>query len=83
MTLFSQAFWADGTERAIKTAAQFALVAFGQDLTGIDIFHADWQRVLGLAGAGAVTSILTSIVSAPVRGMSPASVAPGPPEPKE
>lgn len=51
-------------ERAIKSAAQSALLAVGASATGaIDLLHSDWQTILGLAGGGFVLSMLTSIAS--------------------
>jgi hypothetical protein len=73
--LFRLAFWADAAERAIKTAAQVAILAIGQGVT-VDLFSADWRNVAGLAAGGAALSLLTSIASARVPGMSPASVVP-------
>ena len=73
--LFTRAFWADAAERAIKTAAQVAILAIGQGVT-VDLFAADWRNVAGLALGGAVLSLLSSIASARVPGMSPASVVP-------
>ena len=73
--LVSRAFWADAAERAIKTTAQVAILAIGQGVT-VDLFSADWRNVAGLALGGAVLSLLTSIASARVPGMSPASVVP-------
>ena len=73
--LFHLAFWADAAERAIKTAAQVAILAIGQGVT-VDLFSADWRNVAGLAAGGAALSLLTSVASARVPGMSPASVVP-------
>lgn len=73
--LFTQAFWADAAERAIKTAAQVAILAIGQGVT-VDLFAADWRNVAGLALGGAALSLLSSIASARVPGMSPASAVP-------
>lgn len=73
--LFTRAFWADAAERAIKTAAQVAVLAIGQGVT-VDLFSADWRNVAGLALGGAALSLLSSIASARVPGMSPASVVP-------
>jgi hypothetical protein len=74
--LFRLAFWADAAERAIKTAAQVALVAIGQDAIGADLWGANLGNVAGLALGGAALSLLSSIASARVPGMSPASVVP-------
>ena len=74
--LFRLAFWADAAERAIKTAAQVALVAIGQDAVGADLWGANLGNVAALAASAALVSLLTSIASARVPGMSPASVVP-------
>jgi hypothetical protein len=71
--LMSRRFWADAFERAVKTAAQAALLVFGQDALGFDAFSADWVSTAGFAVGGAVLSVLTSIVSAGRPGVSPAS----------
>ena len=54
-------FWKDATERAIKTAAQSALLIVGGDT--LDVFHADWKAIIGGAAGGAVLSVLSSLVS--------------------
>jgi hypothetical protein len=56
-------------ERAVKSAAQSALLAFGADK--IDVLHADWQTVLGFAGGGFVLSVLTSLASSGVGNSGP------------
>jgi hypothetical protein len=74
--LFTRAFWADAAERAIKTAAQVALVAIGQDAIGADLWGANLGNVAALAASAALVSLLTSIASARVPGISPASTVP-------
>lgn len=56
-------------ERAVKSAAQSALLAFGADK--IDVLHADWQTVLGFAGGGFVLSVLTSLASSGIGNAGP------------
>jgi hypothetical protein len=56
-------FWRQALERAIKTAAQFALVHLGAD--AFNIYDIDLLTGAGFAGAGALVSILTSIASEP------------------
>ena len=75
-TLFTRRFWLDAVERAAKTAAQSALLVFGQDALGFDVFTAGWRNAVGFAVGGAVLSLLTSVASAPVPGVSPASILP-------
>lgn len=67
-TLFTGSFWADAGERALKSAAQAVL---GTELVAdraFSVLHADASILIGAAGTGALLSILTSIVSAPVGG---------------
>lgn len=60
--MFTKKFWAEATERAIKTFAQFILV-LGTAGT-FNVFNIDWKTNLGLALGGALLSYATSIVSA-------------------
>ena len=54
-------FWIDAAERAVKSAAQAALLTFGG--VQVDAFTADWQTVAGMAAGGFVLSLLTSVAS--------------------
>lgn len=54
-------FWKDALERALKSAAQFAVVALGGNAT--DFWSLDWKAVLGVVLSGTVLSVLTSIAS--------------------
>ena len=67
--IFTITFWEAAAERALKTAAQAALLTLGADR--IDALHADWLDVAGMALGGAVLSVLTSIVSAGVGSSGP------------
>lgn len=64
--MFNKAFWKDAAERAIKTAAQSAIVV----LTGnaADLWHLDYKSLVSAVVLGAVVSVLTSLVSAKVTG---------------
>jgi Putative lactococcus lactis phage r1t holin len=70
--MLTKQFWADLLERAAKTAAQFVLVAIGGNLT--NAWTLDWRMVAGTAAAGALTSVLTSVVSLPIGGSGTASL---------
>lgn len=70
--MFSMAFFKDAFERAVKSAAQFAVVAFGADT--VDVIHVDALGVLGAAGAGFLISFLTSVASRPVGDPDSASL---------
>lgn len=61
--MFTVDFWKQTAERAVKTAAQFALVGVGGNFT--DVWNADWKTIVGAAAAGALTSVLTSVGSEP------------------
>lgn len=75
--LFTRSFWLDAAERAAKTAAQGAMLGLGSSDAGpFNLFSASATAVAGFAAGGAVLSLLTSVASAPVSGMSPASIVP-------
>jgi len=62
--MFTSRFWRAAAERAIKTAAQSAVVLLGADY--VDILSVDWSEVGVLAAGSALLSILTSLASARV-----------------
>lgn len=62
--MFSRAFWYASLERAVKTAAQSAILVFGADQ--FNALQADWQTAAGFAGGGFVLSVLTSLASGAV-----------------
>ncbi|MBF6138133.1 holin [Nocardia otitidiscaviarum] len=61
--MWTQQFWEDIAERAIKTFAQalLALVTVGSLLTDID-----WGAALSMAATAALVSVLTSLASSRV-----------------
>ena len=64
MSIWTASFWKAATERAVKTAAQVAVVTIGADLaTGFDVMAVDWANVGGFTAGGLVLSYLTSIAS--------------------
>ena len=64
MSIFTKTFWAEATERAIKTAAQtFLALDAGETFNLLTI---DWLNMFGVAGGAAFLSYATSIVSASV-----------------
>lgn len=75
--MFTRAFWVAATERATKTAAQFALVVIGQDIVGWDQFQATLPNTAAAAALGAVSSYLFSLASAPIRAEGSPSLTPG------
>jgi len=63
--MFTRKFWIKATERALKAAAQAALLVIGAEQINA-IRGVDWENVLGFALGGLILSYLTSIVSAPI-----------------
>jgi hypothetical protein len=57
------AYVADVAERAVKAAAEAALVALGGQ--SVNVVHHGWQLLLAAALGGAMTSTLISLASAP------------------
>lgn len=70
--MFSKSFLKDAVERAVKSAAQFAVVAFGADT--VNVIGIDFLGVVGAAGAGFVVSFLTSVASSRVGDSDTASL---------
>jgi hypothetical protein len=64
-TYASSTFWIDAGERALKTAAQSLVLAWFASGPA-DLFTLDARTGLGAFLGGAVLSVLTSIISAPV-----------------
>ena len=60
MFIFTKAFWAYSSERAIKTVAQAGLAAIGTEALGI--ITVDWIGVGSVAALAGVVSLLTSVV---------------------
>lgn len=74
--MFTVAFWKAAAERAIKSAAQAIIGAVVLSDTGpTNLFELDAKLAVGVAAGGAVLSVLTSIISAPISGAGP-SLAP-------
>lgn len=62
MSIFTTTkFWADSTERAIKTAAQSALGVLGAGALGV--LDVDWANLGSVAALATVVSLLTSVAS--------------------
>ena len=57
--MFTAPFWKAATERAIKTAAQTAILTIGADT--FNVVTLDWAEVAGFAGGGLLLSYLTSV----------------------
>ena len=62
MSIWTASFWQAATERAVKSAAQVAILVIGADAaTGFDVMAIDWADVGGFAAGGAILSYLTSV----------------------
>lgn len=60
-SMFTLIFWRDAAERAIKSAAQAAILALGGDV--VSAWNIDVKTVAGVAISGAALSLLTSLGS--------------------
>jgi hypothetical protein len=60
--VFTRKFVTEAAERAVKSAAQAALLVLGADQ--LNVINVAWSEVAGFSAGGAVLSVLTSIVSA-------------------
>ena len=72
--LFTVRFWADAAERAIKSFAQGTLAVWAVGTS--PVLDASIVAALWAGAATALLSVLTSVASANVSGMSPASIVP-------
>lgn len=63
--MFTKQFWKAAVERAIKTAAQCAIVFLGGSQVALDLWTIDPRGLAGVAAGGAVLSLLTSVASEP------------------
>ncbi|MAE64167.1 MAG: hypothetical protein CMJ18_07810 [Phycisphaeraceae bacterium] len=61
MSIYSRTFWQAAGERAIKTAAQSAILVIGADQ--FDALAVSWGEVGGFALGGLILSLLTSVGS--------------------
>ena len=62
--MWSRFFWIDAFERAVKTAAEVAILFFSAGQ--LNVFTVEWKTVIGLALGGAVLSVLASLASSKV-----------------
>lgn len=70
MTIFSREFWRAASERAVKSAAQGAILA-GVGAVGFDALDANWQTIGGATLGALILSLLTSIGSDALTGSGP------------
>lgn len=70
MSIMSRAFWKAAAERAVKSAAQGAILA-GVGAVGFDAFTADWASIGGAALGMGLLSLLTSVGSDALTGSGP------------
>lgn len=62
-SIFTRAFWAAASERAVKTGAQAVLTTYLVGDVALNALDADWANMGGVALGGLVLSYLTSIAS--------------------
>lgn len=75
--MFTKLFWKDATERALSTAAQFALGVIGLSdaVAGVITQNASWELILSAAATGFILSLLKAIAAAKVGNKDSASFA--------
>jgi hypothetical protein len=84
--MWTQLFWMQTAERALKTLAQVLVVVLLAKLTasgGVDIAAIDWPTAFGLAIGAAVLSVVTSVASDPIGKPGPSLVNAPPARPPE
>lgn len=72
-SIYTTAFWKAAAERAVKTAAQGALLSIGATSIAVNAFAVDWPQVGGFALGAAALSILTSVGSGIATGGGPSA----------
>lgn len=60
--MFTLLFWKATGERAISTAAEFALVLLGTDILGY--MSVDWYKLLVVSAVGGLTAVLKALAVA-------------------
>lgn len=70
--LFTVSFWKDATERAVKSLAQAVVLVLGGD--AVDVWHVNWQTVVGAGLGGALLSLMTSLASVGIANRGTASL---------
>ena len=64
MSIWTGAFWKATAERAVSTAAQAAILAFGaEQFDAIAIPGSEWLTVAGFAAGGALLSVLKALAA--------------------
>ena len=61
--LLNTRFWSVTVDRAIRTAAQTAVVLLGAGQ--VDVLTVDWTNVASLSAGAAILSVLTSLALPP------------------
>lgn len=64
--MWTQSFWRQAAERAVKTFAQAMVAVLTAGATGL--LEVDWGQSFSVAGLAAVVSLLTSVATS---GMGP------------
>lgn len=70
--MWQMTFWKDALERAVKSAAQAALLTYGGN--AFDVWSLDWKTALGVVASGAGLSLLSSLGSVAIGNSGTASL---------
>ena len=54
-------YYTDLVDRAVKTAAQSAVLSIGVESAQVNGFAVDWMLMAGMAAGGALLSVLTTV----------------------
>ena len=63
-------YYRDLADRAVKTAAQAAVLSIGVESADVNAFAVDWKLMAGMAAGGAVLSLLTNVAERGLFGRS-------------
>lgn len=59
--MFTRAFWAAATERAISTVAQTSVTLIGSELVGFT--DLDWVQIASVSGVAGLLSVLKAVAA--------------------
>jgi hypothetical protein len=61
-------YYTDLVDRAVKTAAQAAVLSIGVESAQVDALAVDWTLMAGMALGGALLSLLTNVAERGIFG---------------
>lgn len=61
-------YYTELADKAVKTAAQAAVLSVGVESAQVDALAVDWRLMLGMALGGALLSVLTNVAQRGILG---------------